>query len=64
MTTQPYEPHWEMHGFTGKQHLIVLGGGGEWWLMRCGRSIRRLMFVTGNYERGVNRCRSCDRSAL
>ena len=60
MTT--YEPHWEMHVGTGKQHLVVRGGK-FWWVMACGRTVRREMFVTGDYQRGVDRCRSCDRSA-
>ena len=60
MTT--YEPHWEMHGFTGKQHLIVRAHG-AWWTAACGLSYDQNRFVNGNDERGQNRCRSCDRSA-
>ena len=64
MTTQPYKPHWEMHARTRKQHLIVNSmppAVGVW--TACGRFFWRRDIVTGNYPRGVNRCRSCDRSA-
>ena len=63
MTVQTYEPHWEMHGFTGKQHLIVRETAfGRAWTT-CGLVLPTHILVTGDYERGVDRCRSCDRSA-
>ena len=66
MTTQPYEPHWEMHGRTRKQHLVIYTF--PWWECAflhtvCGLVTWRMEFPPGNYERGVDRCRSCDRSA-
>ena len=64
MTTQTYEPHWEMHGRTRKQHLIVREWPSAWHIWTaCGRFFTPHDFVTGDYERGVDRCRSCDRSA-
>ena len=69
MTTQAYEPHWEMHGFTGKQHLIVrvtaflLFSGGELEGTRHVQKMHMSPTARRNDERGVDRCRSCDRSA-
>ena len=62
MTTQTYEPHWEAYVFSGKQHLIVRGPR-VYWTTACGLYCWYGDFVAGNYERGVDRCRSCDRSA-
>ena len=64
MTPLAYEPHWEM--YTQKQHLVVSEDvSGETWFIACRpqSGLRRRDFTTGDYERGVDRCRSCDRSA-
>ena len=56
---QTYTPHWEMHGRTLKQHLIVAASD---YMGRaaCGILVVRGDLTTGNYKRGENRCRTCN----